>query len=104
MFQSVTYKYRMYSLKRECAMETNRLKQFCLIVETGSLVKASQLLHITHSALSKSMKFLQNEIGVSLFCSVGRGIVPTEEGLLIYKRAKDFIEQENHLFKLDKQV
>lgn len=82
-------------------METNRLKQFCVIIETGSLVKASELLHITHSALSKSMKLLQDEVGLSLLRPAGRGIVPTEEGVKIYRRAKDFLEMENTLFKLD---
>lgn len=81
-------------------METNRLKQFCAIVETGSLIKASQLLHITHSALSKSMKHLQEEIGIVLLRPSGRGIVPTEQGIQMYQRAKDFLEQENNLFKL----
>lgn len=83
-------------------METNRLKQFCAIVETGSMVKASQLLHITHSALSKSMKLLQDEIGLSLLCSSGRGITPTENGLKIYHRAKEFLEHEHRLFVLEK--
>lgn len=82
-------------------METNRLRQFCTIIETGSMVKASQLLHITHSALSKSMKLLQDEIGISLLRSAGRGITPTEEGLKIYRRAKEFLEHENRLFNLD---
>lgn len=82
-------------------METNRLRQFCAIVETGSLVKASHLLHITHSALSKSMKLLQEEIGISLLRAAGRGIIPTEQGLQVYHRAKNFLEQENHLFKLN---
>jgi DNA-binding transcriptional LysR family regulator len=85
-------------------METNRLKQFCAIVETGSMTKASQLLHITHSALSKSMRFLQDEIGICLLRPSGRGITPTEEGLKFYQRAKEFLEQEHRLFKLDTSV
>lgn len=85
-------------------METIRLRQFCAIIETGSLVKASQLLHITHSALSKSMKLLQEEIGIALLRPSGRGIAPTEQGLQVYQRAKDFLEQENNLFKLKKDM
>lgn len=85
-------------------METNRLKQFCAIVETGSLIKASELLHITHSALSKSMKILQEEIGITLLRPSGRGITPTDPGLQIYQRAKEFLEQENNLFKLNKNT
>lgn len=85
-------------------METNRLRQFCAIVETGSLIKASQLLHITHSALSKSMKLLQDEIGFLLLRPSGRGITPTDKGMQIYKRAKEFLEHEARLFKLDENL
>lgn len=85
-------------------METNRLKQFCAIIETGSLVKASRLLHITHSALSKSMKILQEEINLSLFRPSGRGIAPTDEGVQIYHRAREFLEYESRLFKLENNI
>lgn len=83
-------------------MDTNRLRQFCAIAELGSMTKASQLLHITHSGLSKSMKLLQEELGLVLLRAAGRGLALTEEGLLIYHRAKDFLEQESRLFKIEK--
>lgn len=44
-------------------MDTKRLRQFCAIAETGSLTKAAELLHITHSGFSKSMKLLQDDLG-----------------------------------------
>ncbi len=65
-------------------MDTNRLRQFCAIAETGSMTKASRLLHITHSGLSKSMKLLQEELGLELLRPCGRGIMLTEHGKLIY--------------------
>src|SRR5579862_711313 len=83
-------------------METNRLRQFCTIVETGSLTKAARLLHITHSGLSKSMKLLQEEIGSILFHPAGRGLALTQDGLTIYQHAKEFLEQEERLFKIEK--
>jgi len=84
-------------------METNRLKQFCVIAETGSMTKASRLLHISHSGLSKSMKLLQEEAGCVLLQAAGRGLSLTETGVEIYHRAKQFILQEAHLFALDKK-
>jgi DNA-binding transcriptional LysR family regulator len=85
-------------------MDTNRLRQFCAIAETGSMTKASELLHITHSGLSKSMKILQAELRCLLFRPSGRGLELTEDGILIYQRAKEFLRQEEQLFKLDKSV
>ncbi len=79
-------------------METIRLKQFCVIAETGSISKASELLHITHSGLSKSMKILQDELGMSLLRPAGRGLTLTEDGMRVYQNAKSFLEMEQRLF------
>jgi DNA-binding transcriptional LysR family regulator len=79
-------------------METNRLRQFCLIVETGSLSRAAELLHVTHSALSKSMGTLQLELKKRLLQPNGRGIAVTREGLDIYEKAKAFLSSEQDLF------
>lgn len=78
-------------------METDRLKQFCLILETGSLSKAAELLGISHGGLSKSMTALQSELGVSLFQAHGRGILPTDEGKSIYRRAQEVLEKVENL-------
>lgn len=79
-------------------METYRLKQFCLIVETGSLTTAAKLLNVTHSSLSKSMKVLQQELDRNLLQPSGRGLSVTEQGHEIYKAAKEMLETENRLF------
>jgi len=85
-------------------MDTNRLRQFCAIAELGSMTKASKLLHITHSGLSKAMKLLQEELGLVLLRPSGRGLALTEQGTLIYQRAKEFLEQEDRLFKIEKNT
>lgn len=79
-------------------METDRLRQFCLIVETGSLSRAAELLRVTHSALSKSMTNLQGELKVKLLQPSGRGLSVTKEGLRIYQSAKSFLKSEKELF------
>ena len=85
-------------------MDTNRLKQFCTIVESGSLIKASQLLFITHAGLSKSMKLLQEEIGLTLLRPSGRGIAITDDGILIYQHAKELLEQEARMLNIKKHT
>lgn len=74
-------------------METNRLRQFCTVVETGNLRKAAELLRISHSGLSKSMDVLENDIGTPLFLPSGRGIVISDEGLKLYKRCTPFFTE-----------
>ena len=84
-------------------MDTNRLRQFCLIVETGSLSRAAELIHITHSGLSKSMSHLQEELKTVLFQPSGRGITVTHDGMRIYHNAKQFLATEADLFFSKKQ-
>jgi DNA-binding transcriptional LysR family regulator len=78
-------------------METNRLKQFRTVVETGNLRKAASLLGISHSGLSKSMKALEQETGVSLFLANGRGIVISDEGRELFERSAPFLTELDRL-------
>jgi DNA-binding transcriptional LysR family regulator len=74
-------------------MDTNRLRQFCTLVETENMRKASELLHMSHSALSKSIKTLEGQLGVPLIMAHGRGIKITERGQRVYQGAVRLLEQ-----------
>ncbi len=78
-------------------METNRLKQFCVVFETKNLRKAAEVLNMSHSALSKSLKVLQDEIGLQLLEQSGRGIIITEQG-------KDFVFKAQALLDMEKNL
>lgn len=85
-------------------METNRLRQFCVIAETQNLRKASEILGISHGGLFKSLKVLEEELGYTLFRKEGRGIVFTEEGKRFYPKAQKFLEAHTELLKVDAEV
>lgn len=72
-------------------METNRLKQFCTVVETSSLTRAADLLGITHSGLHKSLRVLENDLGFPLTVGKGRGIEITEQGRKFYPAAIEIL-------------
>jgi DNA-binding transcriptional LysR family regulator len=61
-------------------METNRLRQFKVVSETQNLRRASEMLNMSHSALSKSLKVLSTQIGKDLLIQRGRNIVITDYG------------------------
>lgn len=61
-------------------MEIKLLRYFRAVVETGSLTKATSLLHITPGALSKSVHKLEDESGKTLFSRAGRSLALTEQG------------------------
>lgn len=74
-------------------METDRIKHFCTIAQAGSMTKAAEILALSHSGLSKSMKVLQSEIGIELFRPDGRGLVLTSEGEEFYHRGLSLLQQ-----------
>ncbi|AZZ36073.1 hypothetical protein CIK05_04460 [Bdellovibrio sp. qaytius] len=85
-------------------METDRLRYFCLIAETGSLTKAAEILNVSHSGLSKAMSLLQEELGQSLFRPQGRGLEITEQGKKLYQRSKEVLTLVDNLKAESKPV
>lgn len=73
-------------------METKRLKHFCAVAELENLSRASELLGITHGGLHKSLRVLEDELGVSLTQAKGRGITLTQEGLEFYPKALEILK------------
>lgn len=72
-------------------MDISRLHYFCTVVQTGSLTKASELLHISQPALSKAIKLLESEIGKPLTIPSGRGIAVTDFGLRLAEESKPLL-------------
>ncbi|WP_409479777.1 LysR family transcriptional regulator [Pseudobdellovibrio sp. HCB154] len=66
-------------------MDIDRVRYFNTFAETGSLVRASEILHISQPALSKALKTLESEVGLRLLESDGRGLKLTDAG----KRFRD---------------
>ena len=73
-------------------METSRLKHFRTVVETQNLRRAADLLGISHSGLSKSLKALEAELGLTLIMPSGRGLVVTDDGMRIYQRCESVLQ------------
>ncbi|PXF30274.1 LysR family transcriptional regulator [Pokkaliibacter plantistimulans] len=75
-------------------MKIQQLKAFLTITEVGSLQEASRRLHLTQPALSKSIKELESELGISLFIRGARGITITEYGQRLLGHARLIVETE----------
>lgn len=63
-------------------MELSQLKMFKVIIEQGSIVKASQVLHCVPSNITNRIKLLEQELGVDLFIRKGRGLIISPSGEL----------------------
>ncbi|MCL4138960.1 UNVERIFIED_CONTAM: hypothetical protein GTU68_015760, partial [Idotea baltica] len=73
-------------------MELRQLHNFIQIIELGSITAAAEHLNIVQPALSRQVKALEEELNVRLLRRHGRGVMPTEEGLLLARRSKAILE------------
>ncbi len=71
----------------------NQLKIFLKIVQTKSVTKASEELHLTHPAVSIQLKNFQEYFELPLTEVVGRKIYITDFGLEIAEAAENIINQ-----------
>ena len=68
-------------------IDVRRLQVFAVVVGTGSITAAAAELGFTPSSVSQQMSALERETGVALFEKHGRGIRPTDAGLLLAEHA-----------------
>jgi LysR family nitrogen assimilation transcriptional regulator len=61
-------------------MEIRRLSYFVRIAEDGSLTRAAGMVRVAQSALSRQMRLLEEELGVTLFERTARGMRLTSDG------------------------
>ena len=55
-------------------MNLQTLRYVVTIAQTGSLSKASQYLFVSQSTLSRSVKELEQQLGISLFFRTNQGV------------------------------
>ena len=73
------------------------LRYFLEVAEFGSITRAALHLHITQPSLTQHLKHLEDHFGLALVMRHGRGVVLTEAGLMLRKRAEDLVEQIDSL-------
>ncbi|WP_429313863.1 LysR family transcriptional regulator [Paenibacillus mucilaginosus] len=74
-------------------LNTEFLVGFIETADKKSIAKASEALHITHTALSKQLKSLEKQFDVQLFVRSSQGVELTEAGKILYDSAKGLLDQ-----------
>lgn len=70
-------------------MDIRRLEAFCKVYELGSFSKAGQDLFLSQPTISAHVSSLEEELGVQLFDRLGRMILPTQAGKVLYRYSKE---------------
>ena len=78
-------------------METRYLNTLIAAVETGTFSRAAESLHITQSAVSQRIKFLEEHFGQQLLDRSGQRLALTAAGQLVFNKARDILEKEREL-------
>lgn len=78
------------------------LEYFNSFIETAhekSMSKASQKINISHQALSKQIRILEEHYGVPLFKRSASGVELTKAGILLYTRLQPLLEEYSSIEK-----
>ncbi|MBB3612696.1 nitrogen assimilation transcriptional regulator NAC [Rhizobium sp. BK602] len=74
-------------------MDTRRFKSFVVIVDTGSITRAADILHIAQPALSQQLAALEEHFGTKLLIRSQQGVVMTDAGAEVYRHAQIILRQ-----------
>jgi DNA-binding transcriptional LysR family regulator len=77
-------------------MDFKRLGYFAQVAELGSLSKTASKIGIAQPSLSRQMRILEEELGVSLFTRAARGMMLTEAGDVLYSRIAGPLREIGH--------
>jgi DNA-binding transcriptional LysR family regulator len=72
-------------------IDLRRLRYFVMVAEELSFVRAASLLYITQPALSRQVRFLEDDLGVSLFTRDRRGTALTPAGAALLNDARPLL-------------
>ena len=71
-------------------MEIQYVREFLSLAETGSFFETAEQLFVTTSSLSRHIKALESEMGVTLFDRTTRKVTLNRYGKLFLPFAKEF--------------
>jgi LysR family transcriptional regulator, nitrogen assimilation regulatory protein len=69
-------------------VDVKQLRALVTVAEVGSVTRAADLLHLVQPAVTRQIRTLEQELGVSLFERTRQGMHPTEAGLTLAERAR----------------
>ncbi len=78
-------------------MELRQLRHFVAVVDAGNLSRAATRVAISQPALTRSIKNLEDLLGVQLLERKPRGVAPTEAGVALYHQAQVVLNACNRL-------
>ena len=76
----------------------NALRAFEATARLNSVSQAAEQLHVTHGAVSRQLKVLEEHLGVSLFVKDGRGLKLTDAGVRLRDASGEAFDRLRSVF------
>lgn len=74
-------------------LDLNLYKVFFIVSKYKNISHASEVLYVSQPAVSKSIKTLENTLGVKLFLRSSKGVTLTSEGEVLYNHIENGFEE-----------
>ena len=76
------------------ALNLHLVRLFAAIVNHGGFVRAARALHVSQPAISRAVRTLETQLGLSLLERGGRGVTLTAAGVELYRHATEILASE----------
>ncbi|WP_051927559.1 LysR family transcriptional regulator [Ruegeria halocynthiae] len=85
-------------------MNIKALRAFRATLSEGSLVAASEILHLSQPAISRLISGLEAELKLTLFDRSGRNLTPTPEGMAFYREAGRILDNLDEVPRIAQEI
>ncbi len=72
-------------------MDIHRLMVFCKVIELQSFTRAAEAVSLTQPTVSEHIRALEESVGEKLIDRLGREVLPTPAGKILYQYAREII-------------
>ncbi|MBP8644590.1 MAG: LysR family transcriptional regulator [Syntrophobacteraceae bacterium] len=76
-------------------MDIHRLEVFCRVVDLRSFTKAADAVYLTQPTVSEHVRALEEMVGEKLLDRLGREVLPTPAGKILYRYARNIIQMRD---------
>lgn len=81
-------------------MDLARLNVFYVLAKSGSFTKAAKLLHVSQSAVSRSIQLFEHRIKTQLINRSKKGVTLTTKGEILFEFSKRFLDEYEVILKV----
>lgn len=85
-------------------MNTQQIQYILKVYQTKSISKAASELYISQPALSNGIRALEHELGFDIFKRAKSGVVPTENGVKVLKKARQMWDSYQEIQHINSDI